>query len=565
MAGPPFQLELVGQDSGPAMPQRSKRLLAGNSMWSPDQTWRLLAGALIVVTTAMRVAYLAHNCPLDLAPDEAHYWDWSRHLDWSYYSKGPLVAFLVRVSCALAGGWSQRLTGTEMLAVRLPAVLCGALLLVSLYVLTRQIYRSEWLALCVVALGLTLPASAVGASLMTIDAPYVCCWAWALVLSHQAIFDRSSWAWPAAGLVVGLGILAKYTMVLWIPSLALFLLISPDHRRLLFGPGFWIMAGLAAACCLPILVWNMAHDWVGLRHVQRLSGVSQQGIHWLGPLVFLGGQCVLFLVFWFVVWLEAMVAHRPWIEPDAKLCYLWCMSAPMFTVFLLFSLKTAGGELNWPITAYVAGFVLAAGWLARQLRSPTTWYRRLGATNLTLTCSVGLGIIVLMHRADLVHPLLARLAGPPTLAQPFPLRRYDPSCRLRGWRTLAKEVDRLRSELGAGGREPILAASSWTLPGELGFYCRGHPTVYSVGLIIGDRHSQYDLWRPNPIADGAAFAGRTFILVGYLTPTLARAFDQVDPPQLVTHCESGQPIASWNVIVCRGFRGVLPLPDQQAF
>src|SRR5215831_18300368 len=130
--------------------------------------WSLLTIGLILTSTGLRIAYLAHDCPLELAPDEAHYWDWSRHLDWSYYSKGPLVAYLIRAGCELAGPWSLHQTGSLMLAVRLPAVLCGSLLLVSLYVLTVQVFRREGLALAVVALALTLPMIAVGSSLMTI-------------------------------------------------------------------------------------------------------------------------------------------------------------------------------------------------------------------------------------------------------------------------------------------------------------------------------------------------------------------------------------------------------------
>src|SRR5439155_373752 len=48
-----------------------------------DRRCRLLAVALIVGSALLRLLYLACNCPLDLSPDEAHYWDWSRHLDWS--------------------------------------------------------------------------------------------------------------------------------------------------------------------------------------------------------------------------------------------------------------------------------------------------------------------------------------------------------------------------------------------------------------------------------------------------------------------------------------------------
>src|SRR5437588_814145 len=92
--------------------------------------WRALAALLILASGVAHILYLACDCPLDLAPDEAHYWHWAQHLDASYYSKGPLVAWLIRGSCELFGD-----TG---FAVRLPAVLCGTLLLVSLYVLTLQ-------------------------------------------------------------------------------------------------------------------------------------------------------------------------------------------------------------------------------------------------------------------------------------------------------------------------------------------------------------------------------------------------------------------------------------------
>ena len=75
------------------------------------------------------------TCP----PDEAHYWDWSRHLDWSYYSKGPLVAWLIRASCELFGPLSVAADG-DLLAVRLPAVACHAALLAGWYVLAAGVF-----------------------------------------------------------------------------------------------------------------------------------------------------------------------------------------------------------------------------------------------------------------------------------------------------------------------------------------------------------------------------------------------------------------------------------------
>src|SRR5690349_13879219 len=71
----------------------------------------LVAGLVILISAALSLAYVWVRCPLDLAPDEAHYWDWSRHIDWCYYSKGPLVAWLIRLSCELFGDLSVQLTG----------------------------------------------------------------------------------------------------------------------------------------------------------------------------------------------------------------------------------------------------------------------------------------------------------------------------------------------------------------------------------------------------------------------------------------------------------------------
>jgi hypothetical protein len=107
--------------------------------------------------------------------------------------------------------------------------------------------------------------------------------------------------------------------------------------------------------------------------------------------------------------------------------------------------------------------------------------------------------------------------------------------------------------------------SSWTLPGELGFYCEGHPAVYSLGLAVGDRWSQYDLWRPNPILDPEAFRGRTFILVsstgGYeLSSELFDEFDKVEDERDVEYRERHHIVACWRVRVYHGFKGSIDLP-----
>src|SRR5262249_48601615 len=157
------------------------------------------------------------------------------------------------------------------------------------------------------------------------------CWGWALVFAHRAIFSGSRWAWPLTGFVVGIGILAKYTMAVFIPSVFLFLIAAREYRVLVRRPGFWVMVCVSAVCCLPILIWNAEHDWMSVRHLLALAGFAARspeeittgsGIHWIGPLNYVGGQAALLLGFWFVVWLLAMWAHRPSVEADAGIGYL---------------------------------------------------------------------------------------------------------------------------------------------------------------------------------------------------------------------------------------------------
>jgi hypothetical protein len=257
-----------------------------------------------------------------------------------------------------------------------------------------------------------------------------------------------------------------------------------------------------------------------------------------------------------------MAAWNPLRIRDVGARFLWWLSAPVFLLFLAFSLKTGGGEPNWPVTAYLSGGVLAAAWLASCLASPRPWLRRLTAGGMALACLVGLALCVGLHHSDWAHPLLEPLAGPPTIGQPYPVRRFDPTCRLRGWRALAERVDELRERAAQRGQEPVLVAGNWSLPGELGFYCAGRPTVFSVGLLLGDRHSQHDYWG-GPLHDPEPYLGRTFLLVGCAQAGLRDSFERLDPPIHVEHWEDGRPLAGWTIQVGHGFRG-FPRPPRTA-
>lgn len=491
------------------------------------------AALMILGWVALNLAYLGWFCPLDLSPDEAHYWHWSRRLDWSYYSKGPLVAWLIRGSCELLG--------TSAFAVRLPAVLSSAALLSGVFVLARDTLRDGRAALLTVAAAMTLPLVTAGAVLMTIDPPFLACWAWALVGVLRGIeCDSLPW-WLLAGVCSALGVLAKYPMLL-LPAAVFGFVFTRRHVELR-RPGFWAFAALTAVGCVPPLLWNAGHDWVSLRHVLGQSGVGDgvkpRPVNGLNALGFVATQAGVLLGTGFAAFAVAGWAFRR--TADTRLSLMWWASVPVWGVFLVASLRNPG-QPNWPAAAYVGGIVLAAAWV-----------RQHGYTRTVIgTAVVGVVVGVVMRFPALLLPLAAE----PTAANPTPVRRIDPTARLRGWRTLAAELDRVRERVTRDtGTEPVLAGVRWHVPGELAFYGRGRPEAYSFGPALEDRYSQYDLWRPNPTADAQAFRGRSFVYVGDEIPAADRVFERVEPPFQVVHTEFGVPVSVWTVWVGHGFRG----------
>lgn len=500
-----------------------------------------LVVALIVGWVGLNLAYLNWFCPLDLSPDEAHYWQWSRRLDWSYYSKGPLVAWLIRASCEVFG--------TSAFAVRVPAVLSSAALLTAVYVLSRDALRDGRAAATVVAVTMTLPPVSAAAVLMTIDPPFLACWAWALVGVMRAVRGGSVWWWLLAGVCSALGVLAKYPMLLLPAAVSGFLIVR--RRDELRRPGFWWFLALTAAGLLPILLWNAAHDWVSVRHVFGQSGigdgVKSRPVGWLNPLAFVGVQAGVLLGTGLAAFVAAAWVFRR--TQNDQLALLWWASAPVWGVFLVASLRNPG-QPNWPAAAYVGGMVLAAVWGRDRLP-----HRGLRAAVIG-TAVVGLVASLSLRFPGVWLPVLAQIAGPPSAADPTPVRRLDATARLRGWQTLAAELDFIRDRVSAEtGADPVLAGMRWTIPGELAFYCRGRPEAVSLGPALEDRHSQYDLWHPNPVADAQVFRGRSFVYVGEAIPAADRVFDRVEPPIRVVHAERGVPVSVWTVWVGHGFRG----------
>lgn len=541
-----------------------RHTVAGSLGFSVAAALLLLAGA------GLHLWYLIDNCPLDLSGDEAHYWEWSRRPDWSYYSKGPLIAWLIYAGRLLLGSWSHGLVGSEMLAVRVPAIVLSVVSGWGIYVLSARVLQSRSRGLAALGITFTMPILAAGSMLMTIDAPLTCLWVWTLVAVERGVRTRRAWPWLVAGLLIAAGVLAKYTMVLIYPVIvgAVWMYSRHDRERARSawrGAAFSLLIGLLG--WLPIVFWNAQHGWVSFRHVAGQAGVAGGiTLNPLGPLEYLLGQAAVANPVWFVVALLALAAgFRQGFRHDTgcKQASFPVILATLATItpwaaFGVASLITKI-QPNWPVLSLATAPALIVWWLshrgAKSLNVP-----RQRTVVITTAVTVGLIANVILHHTEWLTPVFrwwTRAAPPWDLT---PVANLDPTARLRGWRELGRAAGKEFERLRAGDALAFLMTDDYQVASQLAFYAPGNPVVYCCQSALGDRMCQYDLWH-GPLRNPQDFIGRPCLYVGRFRPEWIEQQEGAPPlPGLeqvakVEHRVRGVLYNVWSIYRCEEFAG----------
>ncbi|QJA05485.1 glycosyltransferase family 39 protein [Thermosulfurimonas marina] len=415
-------------------------------------------GLFLLVIFAFRLGFL-REVHLELSPDEAYYWDWSRHLAFGYYSKPPLVAWLIAAS--------THLLGISEYAVRLPALLCGMGFLVFFYLLVYRLFGRLPARWALFAAALT-PIFTVFGLLMTIDPPLLFFWAGALYFGWQAAEENSLRYWFLLGLFCGLGLLTKQTMLAFGAFYGLWLFFY--RRELLRRPGPWITLAVALLLWAPNLHWMATHNWITLRHTEH-HFKEEEGTYLLGPGRFLAEQAGVFspLLFGLFAWGAFMLFRRRDWRERPELSYLWVLSAwPYLAVLPLSFLRKVNA--NWPMPFFVAGLALASG-IVFSLK---------GGRKARLLRGIYLaGLLLALLGTALLYQL-------PRFPEKFPRPVAGLLFRFYGWRKMARTVERYRRP-----GEPLVANHRY-LASELAFYLPDHPQVYQ--LPAPRPKSQYHLW-----------------------------------------------------------------------
>ena len=179
----------------------------------------LLAGLsaaklLIHVVLANRYGYFR---------DELYFLDCGRHLDWGYVDHAPLIALVARLALFLGG---------SLPALRVFPALAGAALVALTGLIAWRLGGGRF-AQCLAGLAVIVMPIYLGIdSILTMNAFEPLFWMGCVYVLIRIIQTGSSRLWIPFGVLAGLGLMNKHSTALFLLSVAVGLLLSPERREL---------------------------------------------------------------------------------------------------------------------------------------------------------------------------------------------------------------------------------------------------------------------------------------------------------------------------------------------
>lgn len=428
----------------------------------PDDRLPLrVAVTLILVLTVLRLAAIFAS-PLELNPEEAQYWLWSRTLDFGYFSKPPMIAWAIWATTAVGGDAEPW--------VRFSAPLFHAVAGLSLYAVGRRLY-DDWSGVAAAAVYMLMPGVALSSFILATDAPLLCFLALALLAYVTAQRgDRRPLPAAALGAALGLAMLSKYAALYALIGIGLHLALSKEARRAWDPKTAALALAAFGAVLAPNLIWNANHHFATVGHTAANANLGGKLFNPDEMLGFLGAQFGVFgpVPFAVLVGGGAVLAWRRRLRRQDLL--LLCFVVPPLAVVTAGALLSRAND-NWAASAYVAGAVLAGALLAR-------WRRAKGWMIAGLGLQAALAIFMLLAVSN---PALVDRLG-----------RSNDIKRVRGWEQMARQVvQRAQVERINGGLSAI-AVDDRFLFNALAYYGRdyiGGPDAPPLAIWLRRGHA----------------------------------------------------------------------------
>lgn len=402
---------------------------------------------------------------LELGNDEVYYWTYALYPAWSHFDHPPMVGYVIRL-------FTLDLIFDHAFFIRLPALVSGTISTYLLYLIVLRLSEQRTAVIAAFLFTASIYGSIISGVFIMPDAPLLPLWLGALysflIVIRQSEVNRAGRKYLLlAGLLTGLGMLSKYHAVfLW--SGAVFYFLLYDRKWLLVKETYLAML-ISALCLLPVLYWNLEHDFISFRFQGERVSFFDAGFRPDRFATELSGQIFYNnpFVFALIALAVLLVSRGKVFLSSSAQRFLLLTALPLIAVILFFSMfrKTLP---HWSGPAYITLIPLAAAYVAASKRKFTLKMVSYAVTLLFFLLAAGLlevnlGILTntFGKKSEVIHKQ----------------GKYDVTLDMYGWQQFGEKFRELARQDSLQGlmkdNSPIIA-HRWFTAAHLDYYV-AHP------------------------------------------------------------------------------------------
>ena len=365
----------------------------------------LISSLIIIVLTFILLRVFAIiSTPLELSADEAQYWLWSKKLNWGYFSKPPMIAWLIHVSNNIFGDYDY--------SIRILAPVIHGINALVIFRLSQEIndnYLAHFLSSLI---WLTLPIVGVGSFLMSTDTPLMLIWTTSLLVTVKSYNSDNVFLWSLAGLIAGLALYAKYA-ALYLPlGLIIFYIINFQNEQNIKLRGLFLFLMNFIIVSLPNVIWNYFNNFQTINHLSSNAVIDAPSYSLFGTLTFLTAQIAILGPLLLIVFVLTAYNIKKLNKLSIFLLYF------IFPVYILMFIQGFFSEANanWAASALPAITILCGYFLSKRIK-----FAALTILSNLLIC---IFILIVSFNGNLI----------------FLDVKSDPLRKLKGWSILSEDL-----------------------------------------------------------------------------------------------------------------------------
>lgn len=283
----------------------------------------------------------------DLFGDETQYWLWSKSLDFGYYSKPPLLSWIIAV-------WTS-LFGNSFVALKILPFVMYFFSSFVIYLVSLEIYKNKQLAVITAFSFYLIPAVSVSSFLISTDVLLIFFWSLCLLVLLKIKDFPSKLNFLLLGIFLGLAFLVKYAAIYFVLCLIILVISNRTYRKIfsIKNKSFFIFPLTSLLVIFPNIMWNFNNSWVTLSHTSDNAGLQRASINILNGIEFLLSQSLMLgpiLVFF------CLISFKKY-KVNFESTFLIIFSVPIFFIVFVESVLVRANA-NWAAVALIATLIL---------------------------------------------------------------------------------------------------------------------------------------------------------------------------------------------------------------